>query len=445
MKNIPIKNDIPFSWTIKRNGAAEDFSNVSAVVNLYNKYGVKCPIEYSITGNVVSGIFRGKDQDKKGVYTLEMVENEGKVNMFRIDHINAFNLVAHTADVGGTDCSNLVTETINFTTEITLPTNGVDGVGIQSIVQTSSSTDDNGINIVTITLTNGSTSTFLVRNGSKGIKGDKGEKGDTGERGLQGEKGLKGDTGATGAKGDKGEQGERGQQGEQGIQGVQGNDGRTPVITATKTGSVTTIYADGVAIGTINDGSSSSLTPEQTAKIAEIDNKQDKLTNAQLANINADHSKYLTQHQDISGKQDVISDLATIRSGAALGATALQSHQDISNLATKTELASLDLKCGDLSELTTSDKTSLVKAVNEVKSSGGEPSSYIKSASVSGNTLTLTMKDDSTETFTPSTPSWSDVKPTDGIALTDLTSTLQTSISRADEIYNDYVSANNLI
>ena len=32
----------------------------------------------------------------------------------------------------------------------------------------------------------------------------------------------------------------------------------------------------------------------------------------------------ITTHQDISGKQDIISDLATIRSGAALGATALQ-------------------------------------------------------------------------------------------------------------------------
>jgi hypothetical protein len=33
----------------------------------------------------------------------------------------------------------------------------------------------------------------------------------------------------------------------------------------------------------------------------------------------------ITEHQDISGKQDIISDLETIRSGAALGATALQS------------------------------------------------------------------------------------------------------------------------
>ena len=48
------------------------------------------------------------------------------------------------------------------------------------------------------------------------------------------------------------------------------------------------------------------------------------------------HSQYLTEHQDISGKQDVISDLDTIRSGAAKGATALQSVP--SEYITETEL-----------------------------------------------------------------------------------------------------------
>lgn len=38
----------------------------------------------------------------------------------------------------------------------------------------------------------------------------------------------------------------------------------------------------------------------------------------------ANDAGYLTEHQSLSGKQDVISDLATIRSGAALGATAVQ-------------------------------------------------------------------------------------------------------------------------
>lgn len=48
-------------------------------------------------------------------------------------------------------------------------------------------------------------------------------------------------------------------------------------------------------------------------------------------------SGFLTQHQDISGKQDVITDLETIRRGAALGATAIQEHQDISGKVDKIE------------------------------------------------------------------------------------------------------------
>lgn len=45
--------------------------------------------------------------------------------------------------------------------------------------------------------------------------------------------------------------------------------------------------------------------------------------------------------QQIANKQDKIEDLETIRSGAALGATALQEQQDISHLATKEEVTNL--------------------------------------------------------------------------------------------------------
>lgn len=45
--------------------------------------------------------------------------------------------------------------------------------------------------------------------------------------------------------------------------------------------------------------------------------------------------------QQIANKQDKIEDLDTIRSGASLGATALQEHQDVSHLATKEELTNL--------------------------------------------------------------------------------------------------------
>ena len=46
---------------------------------------------------------------------------------------------------------------------------------------------------------------------------------------------------------------------------------------------------------------------------------------------------YLTSHQDISGKQDLITDLATIRANAELGATAIQEIPD--TYATKTYVA----------------------------------------------------------------------------------------------------------
>ena len=48
-------------------------------------------------------------------------------------------------------------------------------------------------------------------------------------------------------------------------------------------------------------------------------------------------ANYLTSHQDISGKQDVIADLATIRANAELGATAIQEIPD--TYATKTYVA----------------------------------------------------------------------------------------------------------
>ena len=55
---------------------------------------------------------------------------------------------------------------------------GEPGVGISSVIQTTTSTDDGGSNVITVTKTDGTTHTFEVKNGSKGPQGDKGEKGD---------------------------------------------------------------------------------------------------------------------------------------------------------------------------------------------------------------------------------------------------------------------------
>lgn len=93
----------------------------------------------------------------------------------------------------------------------------INGAGIRSIEQTSTSSEDDGINTITITSTDGEQTTFNVKNGSKGSVGPKGEKGEKGDTGaaftfdmftaeqLASLKGEKGDTGPQGPKGDPGE------------------------------------------------------------------------------------------------------------------------------------------------------------------------------------------------------------------------------------------------
>ena len=82
---------------------------------------------------------------------------------------------------------------------------GKDGVGIQSVVQTTTPTEDGGTNVVTVTKTDGTTSTFTVRNGSKGSKGDTGPQGPQGDPGPQGPAGPQGPQGEQGPKGDPGD------------------------------------------------------------------------------------------------------------------------------------------------------------------------------------------------------------------------------------------------
>jgi hypothetical protein len=70
--------------------------------------------------------------------------------------------------------------------------------------------------------------------------------------------------------------------------------------------------------------------------------------------------------QQISAKQDKITDLDTIRSGAALGATSLQEHQDISHLATKDEVTSLSNEVVANEEVTAAALNELNKRINAI-------------------------------------------------------------------------------
>ena len=116
---------------------------------------------------------------------------------------------------------------------------------------------------------------FNIMDGAQGIQGIQGQTGATGAAGADGADGSDGADGITpivtitnitgghnidfsyGA-GDARNTNVNiydGVQGNPGTNGTNGTDGHSPVITATKSNGVTTVYSDGVAIATINDGS----------------------------------------------------------------------------------------------------------------------------------------------------------------------------------------------
>ncbi len=122
-----------------------------------------------------------------------------------------------------------------------------------------------------------------------------------GPAGPQGPQGIQGETGATGPQGPQGIQGVQGPQGEvgpegpQGPAGVSGQDGKSAYTAATEAGYV---------------GTETTFNGALAAVPSHINDTTKHITAAERTKWN--------------GKQDAISDLATIRNGAAKGATAVQ-------------------------------------------------------------------------------------------------------------------------
>lgn len=78
---------------------------------------------------------------------------------------------------------------------------GENGVGIVEVNQSVTSTEDDGINVITVFTSDDKAYNFEIKNGSKGSQGEKGDKGDQGEQGPKGEPGPQGLLGPQGVAG----------------------------------------------------------------------------------------------------------------------------------------------------------------------------------------------------------------------------------------------------
>lgn len=90
--------------------------------------------------------------------------------------------------IDSTDGNISLARTADYTYEMRRRTPS-SSTGVESIVQTTTSHDDGGTNIVTCTLTDGTETEFEIRNGNKGSTGETGPQGPQGPTGPQGPKG----------------------------------------------------------------------------------------------------------------------------------------------------------------------------------------------------------------------------------------------------------------
>ena len=218
MKYIRKGNDITLTWTITRNGAAEDFAGKEVAVVLLDAASRPCVFSYTIEDNVITGTYLGKDQEALGTYTLLLTENEGVAGMTTLDMVEAFSLVPHSYMEDGVDDSNITTETVELESETTVPRNGLSAYEVAVAEGFEGTVDEWLASLVGPQGPQGP-------QGATGATGPQGPKGDTGATGATGPKGDKGDTGATGPQGPKGDKGDKGDTGATGATGPTGPQG----------------------------------------------------------------------------------------------------------------------------------------------------------------------------------------------------------------------------
>lgn len=127
MKTIRLGNDIVVRWSILRNGNADDLSAIGKPITvIVSGLGEEKRIEnYAIEGNVISFKLYGRDLQTPGIYRLTYIENEGLPEMYSVDCNRAFRISGAGQATGGEDTVNITTETIELSSEVTAPADGL--------------------------------------------------------------------------------------------------------------------------------------------------------------------------------------------------------------------------------------------------------------------------------------------------------------------------------
>ena len=118
MKNIRIGNDINVAWSLYRDDAPFPLEGENISLHLQTPYGRIDLEDFSVEGNVISWIFRGKNQKVLGKYSLILFINKGEDGMVATDACDFVNLVDCSCKVGRDDGCGVETEYVNLTSKV---------------------------------------------------------------------------------------------------------------------------------------------------------------------------------------------------------------------------------------------------------------------------------------------------------------------------------------
>lgn len=131
MKRLRIGKDFAVRWSIysktdsgRKPYALDPENSLLRLVTPHRKEEVK---GFLIEDNTLTWVYRGRDQKLLGVYALELVERNGANGMITIDTCKAFELVAHTCEETDNDNGDIVIDSLEFESEVSLAPLGYGG------------------------------------------------------------------------------------------------------------------------------------------------------------------------------------------------------------------------------------------------------------------------------------------------------------------------------
>lgn len=121
MKAIRIGNDITIRATVTRRGQEEDFTGKTLRLILRSAYERR-ELTFTVSGNTLTALFPGAEQEKTGTYTVTLIEDYGDSSRNTADCCPAFRLASCSCD----DADILTgAQTLDLTLDITVPASGL--------------------------------------------------------------------------------------------------------------------------------------------------------------------------------------------------------------------------------------------------------------------------------------------------------------------------------